>query len=134
MSGFQFVIKDAKGARSEGVVKAATLDEAIDKLTKEGATIISVKSTGEGAFKGKLSLFDKVMLSIYKLRTGVGLKILVFFTRQLATMFSAGLTIEKSLTNLAKEERSKKFRKVLEKLSTDIIFYLIPLAFRQGQQ
>lgn len=120
MSGFQFVIKDAKGARSEGVLKAATLDEAIDKLTKEGATIISVKSTGEGAFKGKLSLFDKVMLSIYKLRTGVGLKILVFFTRQLATMFSAGLTIEKSLTNLAKEERSKKFRKVLEKLSTDI--------------
>ncbi|MBN1948545.1 MAG: type II secretion system F family protein [Candidatus Cloacimonetes bacterium] len=120
MASFQFVIKDAKGARSEGIIKANNMDEAIDKLTREGGTIISVKSTGEGAFKGKLSLFDKLMLSIFKLRTGVSLKILVFFTRQMSTMFSAGLTIEKSLSNLAKEEKNKKFQKVLNRLSNDI--------------
>ncbi|MBC8385197.1 MAG: type II secretion system F family protein [Candidatus Cloacimonetes bacterium] len=120
MAGFQYIIKDAKGVRVEGTVKASTMDEAIDKLTKEGSTIISVKSTQEGAFKGKLSLFDKLMLTIYKLRTGVGLKTLVFFTRQLSTMFSAGLTIEKSISNLEKEEKNKKFRKVLKKLSNDI--------------
>lgn len=120
MASFQFVIKDAKGARSEGIIKATSMDEAIDKLTKEGGTIISVKSTGEGAFKGKLSLFDKLMLTIYKIRTGVGLKVLVFFTRQLATMFSAGLTIEKSISNLEKGEKNKKFRTVLVRLSNDI--------------
>lgn len=120
MASFQFVIKDAKGARSEGIIKANNMDEAIDKLTREGGTIISVKSTGEGAFKGKLSLFDKLMLAIFKIRTGVSLKVLVFFTRQMSTMFSAGLTIEKSLSNLAKEEKNKKFQKVLTRLANDI--------------
>lgn len=120
MASFQFVIKNTKGIRSEGVIKASNMDEAIDKLTREGGTIISVKSMGEGAFKGKLSLFDKLMLTIYKLRTGVSLKTLVFFTRQLSTMFSAGLTIEKSISNLEKEEKNKKFRKVLVRIANDI--------------
>jgi type II secretory pathway component PulF len=120
MASFQYVIKDAKGVRVEGAIKASTMDEAIEKLTKEGSIIISVKSAAEGAFQGKLSLFDKVMLAIYKIRTGVTLKTLVFFTRQMSTMFSAGLTIEKSLSNLAKEEKSKRFSKVLVKLSNDI--------------
>lgn len=120
MSVFQYTIKDVKGLRVEGTIKASTMDEAIDKLTKEGSIIISVKPGKEGAFSGKLSMFDKIMLTIYKIRTGISLKILVFFTRQLATMFSAGLTIEKSLTNLAREEKSKRFKKVLLKLSNDI--------------
>ena len=120
MAGFQYIVKDAKGLRVEGTIKATTMDEAIDKLTKEGSILISVKSTSEGAFKGKMTLFDKLMLTIYKIRTGVGLKTLVFFTRQLSTMYSAGLTIEKSLANLGKEEKNKKFRNVLIKLANDI--------------
>ncbi|MCD6182279.1 MAG: type II secretion system F family protein [Candidatus Cloacimonetes bacterium] len=120
MAVFQYIIKDSKGARLEGTLKANTMDEAVDKLTREGSTIISVKSAEEGAFKGKLTLFDKLMLTFYKIKTGVGLKTLVFFTRQLSTMFSAGLTIEKSLSNLEKEEKNKKFRKVLKRMSNDI--------------
>jgi len=104
----------------EGILKADTLDMAVDKLAKEGSTIISVKAAAEGAFKGKLSLFDKIMLTIYKIRTGVSLKTLVFFTRQLSTMFSAGLTIEKAITDLEKEEKNKKFAKVLRRISDDI--------------
>lgn len=120
MPNFAYIVKDAKGARVEGMLKADTLDMAVEKLAKEGSTIISVKAAAEGAFKGKLSLFDKVMLTIYKIRTGVGLKTLVFFTRQLSTMFSAGLTIEKAVTDLEKEEKNKKFAKVLRKIGDDI--------------
>ncbi|MCK9556913.1 MAG: type II secretion system F family protein [Candidatus Cloacimonetes bacterium] len=120
MPNFAYIVKDAKGARVEGMIKADTLDMAVDKLAKEGSTIISVKAAAEGAFKGKLSLFDKVMLAIYKIRTGVTLKVLVFFTRQLSTMFSAGLTIEKAITDLEKEEKNKKFAKVLRKIGDDI--------------
>jgi len=120
MPVFQYIIKDVKGLRIEGTLKATSLDEAVDKLTREGSIIISVKLGKEGAFSGKLSMFDKIMLTIYKIRTGVSLKVLVFFTRQLATMFSAGLTIEKSLTNLSREEKNKRFKKVLIKLSNDI--------------
>jgi len=120
MPNFAYIVKDAKGARVEGVIKAETLDMAVEKLAKEGSTIISVKAASEGAFKGKLSLFDKVMLTIYKIRTGVTLKTLVFFTRQLSTMFSAGLTIEKAVTDLEKEEKNKRFSKVLRKIGDDI--------------
>ncbi len=120
MPTFAYIVKDAKGARVEGMIKADTLDMAVDKLAKEGSTIISVKAAAEGAFKGKLSMFDKIMLTIYKIRTGVSLKTLVFFTRQLSTMFSAGLTIEKAITDLEKEEKHKKFAKVLRKISDDI--------------
>ena len=120
MPNFAYVVKDAKGARVEGIVKADSLDQAVEKLSKEGSTIISVKAAAEGAFKGNLSLADKIMLSIYKWRTGVSLKILVFFTRQLATMYSAGLTIEKALVDLEKSEKNKKFAKVLKQLADDI--------------
>ncbi|HOY85206.1 MAG: type II secretion system F family protein [Candidatus Cloacimonetes bacterium] len=120
MPNFAYIIKDAKGARVEGILKADSLDQAVDKLAKEGSTIISVKAASEGAFKGKMSLSDKIMLSIYKWRTGVSLKTLVFFTRQLSTMFSAGLTIEKSITDLEKAEKNAKFAKVLRRLSDDI--------------
>ena len=120
MPNFAYIVKDAKGARVEGILKADTLDMAVDKLAKEGSTIISVKAAAEGAFKGKLSLFDKIMLTIYKIRTGVSLKTLVFFTRQLSTMFSAGLTIEKAITDLEKEEKNKRFAKVLRRISDDI--------------
>ncbi len=120
MPNFSYIVKDAKGARVEGIIKADTLDMAVEKLAKEGSTIISVKAAAEGAFKGKLSLFDKVMLTIYKIRTGVSLKVLVFFTRQLSTMFSAGLTIEKAITDLESEETNKRFAKVLRKISDDI--------------
>jgi type II secretory pathway component PulF len=120
MPNFAYIVKDAKGARVEGMIKADTLDMAVEKLAKEGSTIISVKAAAEGAFKGKLSLFDKVMLAIYKFRTGVSLRTLVFFTRQLSTMFSAGLTIEKAITDLEKEEKNKKFSKVLRKIGEDI--------------
>ncbi len=120
MPNFAYIVKDAKGARIEGIMKAESLDQAVDKLAKEGSTIISVKAAAEGAFKGRLSLSDKIMLSIYKWRTGVSLKTLVFFTRQLSTMFSAGLTIEKSISDLEKAEKNKKFAKVLRQLSDDI--------------
>ncbi|HNZ07338.1 MAG TPA: type II secretion system F family protein [Candidatus Cloacimonadota bacterium] len=120
MPNFAYIVKDAKGARVEGILKADTLDMAVDKLAKEGSTIISVKAAAEGAFKGKLSLFDKLMLQVYKWRTGVSLRTLVFFTRQLSTMFSAGLTIEKAITDLEKEEKNKRFGRVLRKLSDDI--------------
>jgi len=120
MAAFQYIIKDVKGARSEGIIKANTLDEAVDKLTAEGNTVITVKAAAEGSFKGKLSLFDKLMLQIYKWRTGVGLRTLVFFTRQMATMFSAGLTIEKSIFNLESSEKNNKFKKVLHKIAGDI--------------
>ncbi len=63
---------------------------------------------------------EELTLSLTKLRNRVPLKNLVFFTRQLATMFSAGLTLEKALNNLSQEEKHTKFKKVLIRVANDI--------------
>ncbi len=120
MATFTYIIKDVKGARVEGVIKADTMDMAVDKLSKEGGTIISVKAAAESAYKNKMTLFDKLAFTFYKIRTGISLNTLVFFTRQLATMFSAGLTIEKAISDLESVEKNKKFKKILKRMADDI--------------
>ena len=120
MAAFQYILKDHKGAKIEGVIKAVSMDEAMEKLLKEGGTIISIKSAADSSLTGNLSLFDKLMLTIYKWQNSVSLRTLVFFTRQLSTMFSAGLTLEKAVADLEKEEKNGKFKKVLKKISDDI--------------
>ena len=59
-------------------------------------------------------------LEIETFKNKVPLSVLVFFTRQLATMFSAGLTIERALYFLSEEEKNKKFKKVLIKIAGDV--------------
>jgi type IV pilus assembly protein PilC len=44
----------------------------------------------------------------------------VFFTRQLSTMFSAGMTVERALDSLSASEKKPKFKKVLVHLASDI--------------
>jgi type IV pilus assembly protein PilC len=121
MPNFTYVIKDAKGNRQEDNMRASSYEAAIEALQKKGATqIISVREIRGGLAVDEMSVGEQIGLAIYRLRTRVPLKTLVFFTRQLSTMFSAGLTIEKSITNLLTEERNYKFKKCLVQVSTDL--------------
>ena len=119
MATFNYVVKDSKGNKHEGSVSASSLDAALNKLRDQGNTVISVIDARKAKVE-RGSLFDAISLYIRKKRNAVPLKSLVFFTRQLATMFSAGLTIEKSLSNLLYEEGNRKFRKVVAELLNDV--------------
>ncbi|MCD6160903.1 MAG: type II secretion system F family protein [candidate division Zixibacteria bacterium] len=120
MANFNYVVKDSKGNKHEGSVNAASLDAALNKLREQGNTVISVIDARKAREQQKGSLFDAIALYVHKKQTAVPLKNLVFFTRQLATMFSAGLTIEKSLSNLLYEEGNRKFRKVVAEMLNDV--------------
>lgn len=120
MPTFSYVLKDNRGVRKEGTIQADTQNAALNKLSEDGNTIISVKSIDDRAYMTRDSLLDRIALAIFKFRTRVPMKTLVFFTRQLATMFAAGLTLEKALTNLAADEPNKKFKKVLKQITGDI--------------
>ncbi len=63
---------------------------------------------------------DEVSLSIERFKNRIPLSNIVFFTRQLSTMFSAGLTIERAIQGLALEEKHKKFKKVLTNVGGNI--------------
>jgi type IV pilus assembly protein PilC len=120
MASFSYIVKDSKGNKHEGTVTAASLDAALNKLREGGHTVISVVDARQAKQAARGNLFDAIMLYIHKKRTAVPLRNLVFFTRQLATMFSAGLTIEKSLNNLLYEESNRKFKKVVAELLNDV--------------
>ncbi|HBC46428.1 MAG TPA: type II secretion system F family protein [candidate division Zixibacteria bacterium] len=120
MATFSYVVKDSKGNKHEGTVSANSLDAALNKLRESGQTVISVLDTKLTETSKKRGLFDEISLYIYKLRTRIPLGTLVFFTSQMATMFSAGLTIEKALNNLLYEESNKKFKKVVAQLLNDV--------------
>jgi len=120
MANFKYVVKDAKGNKHEGAITASSLDSAANKLREDGNTVILLVDARQAQERKKGSLLDAISLYIHKKSTAVPLRSLVFFTRQLATMFSAGLTIEKSLNNLLYEEGNRKFRKVVAQLLNDV--------------
>lgn len=120
MPSFSYLVKDSKGNKHEGTISATNLDAALNKLREAGQTVISIIDAGKAEAGKKRTLVDEIALYIHKLRTSVPLGTLVFFTRQLSTMISAGLTIEKSLNNLLYEETQKKFKKVVAQLLNDV--------------
>jgi len=120
MPSFSYLVKDNKGNKHEGTISATNLDAALNKLREAGQTVISIIDAGKAEAGKKKTLVDEIALYIHKLRTSVPLGTLVFFTRQLSTMVSAGLTIEKSLNNLLYEETQKKFKKVVAQLLNDV--------------
>lgn len=121
MPTYSYVIRDAEGRRLEDSLKAVNYEAALESLRKKGAgQIVSVREIRGGVAFDEMTVGERVSLSLYRLRHRVPLKTLVFFTRQLSTMFSAGLTIEKSIQNLLTEEKSHRFKRILAQVSTDI--------------
>lgn len=120
MPTFAYVIKDKRGNKHDGTISAGSLDEALNKLRESGQTVISVVDSRKADAGKKRGLIDEISLYIHKKRTAVPLRTQVFFTRQLATMISAGLTIEKSLSNLLYEETQKRFKQVVAQLLNDV--------------
>ena len=119
MAVFQYVLKDTSGDRKEGEIKAATLDTAIQTLTAQDQVIITIKEEDTSwDFLGPF--LDEINLSFERLKNRIPLTNLVFFTRQLATMFAAGLTIERSVQGLAADEKHPRLKKVLNKVVQNV--------------
>jgi len=119
MAVFQFLTKNSEGNRKEGEIRAESVDLAIQKLTENGQMVITLKET-DTTFDFLGPFLDEINLSIERLKNRVPLSSIVFFTRQLATMFSAGLTLERAIHGLGAEEKHRKFKKVLNEVSSSI--------------
>ncbi len=119
MAVFHYLTKDEEGQRKEGEIRADSLDIAVEKLSSGGQMIISLKEADE-TFDFLGPFLDEIQLSIEKIKNRVPLSNIVFFTRQLATMFSAGLTLERAIQSLAAEEKHKKFKRILINVAENI--------------
>ena len=119
MPAYTYLIKDEAGGRREGEVKADNLDLAMKKLSAGNQVIVKLEEVDTSwDFIGPF--IDEINLSIERFKNRIPLSNLVFFTRQLATMYSAGLTLERAIQGLASEERHPKLKKVLKNVGENI--------------
>ena len=119
MAVFNYLTKDPEGKRKEGEIRADSLDTAVQKLSANGQMVITLKEVDD-TFDFLGPFIDELQLSIEKAKNRIPLSNIVFFTRQLATMFSAGLTLERAIQSLGVEEKHRKFQKILTTVSENI--------------
>ena len=119
MPDYNYIVRTEGGARKTGAISATNYNAAIEKLQSDNLVVIKLdeRDTSFDFFKPFL---ERLALEYEKFTNKVPLGILVFFTRQLATMFSAGLTIERALFFLKSEEKNKKFKKALDKIEDNV--------------
>ena len=117
MPKYKYVARDNTGKVVSGEIAASSQNEVILKLQQQ--TLIPVTIT-EISRRKSGSLFASLDDKIQTLSTSIKLKDLVFFTRQLVTFLDAGVTLAKSIKNLADAQKNISFRKVLNQVYSDI--------------
>ena len=124
MPQFQFTAADAKGEQTSGTVESNSEADAIQQLRAQGYYPLQVVEVGKGklaakkaAKKGKPAGGKKV-----KSTTGgrIKPKILMIFTRQLATLIDSGLPLLRGLTVLAKQEPNPVLRGTISALADSV--------------
>jgi type IV pilus assembly protein PilC len=111
MAQFKYTAKTAQGKTIEGVIDAPLQKAATDKLRSQRFQVVSITE-----MKLAPSFLDKIPF----LRGSVGNKDLVIFSRQLATLVSAGVPIVQGLNILLEQVQNPVFRNVINGVRTDI--------------
>ncbi|MEO1836442.1 MAG: type II secretion system F family protein [Akkermansiaceae bacterium] len=123
MANFQYIALDAKGEQTTGTVEADSEADAVAKLRTQGLYPTQVVQDG----KGKLSAGGKKGGAARGKKKAKGStggrvkpKILMIFTRQLATLIDSGLPLLRGLTVLAKGEPNQIMRGTVNSLADSV--------------
>ncbi len=129
MPRFNYIALDARGQESAGVIEASNSNDAVGQLRQAGyfPTSVVVEGKGKAVAKTTKAVTKKAQaMSAPRVKKGgivlfekktVKSKILMIFTRQLATLIDAGLPLLRSLTVLAKQERDPVLQKTIHSLA-----------------
>src|SRR5213080_3974521 len=135
MPRFQYIALDARGQESTGSVEANSANEAIGHLRQAGYFPTGVYEEGRApaARNGKVkrprsARTTAPVVATPKRKAGITLfqrqkvksKVLMIFTRQLATLIDSGLPLLRSLNVLTKQERDPVLKKTINKLADSV--------------
>src|SRR4026208_745379 len=131
MPRFNYVALDSRRQEATGLVEAASTNDAIGRLRQAGyfPTSVYEEAVARPNDKAVLRRAAKMVRATKpRAKTGIVLfrvtkvkpKILMIFTRQLATLIDSGLPLLRSLTVLAKQERDKVLKKTINKLADSV--------------
>src|SRR5256885_705318 len=132
MPRFTYVALDSRGQESTGLVEAASTNEAIGQLRQAGFFPTNVYEEGKGGGRdgkaAKRAAKAERVAQPREKRKGIVLfqrrkvkpKILMIFTRQLATLIDAGLPLLRGLNVLSKQERDAVLKNTIIKLAESV--------------
>src|SRR5881409_1816607 len=131
MTRFNYVALDARGQEATGLVEAASTNAAITQLRQAGYFPTSVIEEATSSADGKEArrhAMTTVRLTKPRAKKSIALferkkvrsKVLMIFTRQLATLIDSGLPLLRSLSVLAKQERDKLMKKTIIKVADSV--------------
>src|SRR5213075_1962897 len=132
MARFTYIALDSRGQESTGLVEASTTNEAIGELRRAGYFPTHVYEEGAvAAAQPKAARQKKVKepraerkaggmnIVLFQKKT-VKPKVMMIFTRQLATLIDAGLPLLRGLNVLAKQERDAVLKNTINKLADSV--------------
>jgi type IV pilus assembly protein PilC len=134
MPRFNYVALDARGQESAGLIDAQSTNDAVGQLRqagyfptsvyeegKAGAPAVKAPKGGAPAAGGKAaSKAPAVRKQRSALNRKIKAKILMIFTRQLATLIDAGLPLLRGLMVLEKQERDPVLKATIAKLGDSV--------------
>lgn len=107
---FTYTTINQEGIKSSSQIEAANVDTAVVTLQKRGLSVVDIKEVDTTGALGGFSLFQQKVKP----------KDVVIFSRQIATLFEAGVSALKGFRLLAAENENKELQKQLVGVADDI--------------
>src|SRR5438093_1835322 len=131
MARFNYVALDTRGQEATGLVEAPSSNAAISQLRQAGyfpTSVIEEAISSPDGQEGRDRAAKMARTTKRRANKGIVLfqrkkvksKILMIFTRQLATLIDSGLPLLRSLNVLAKQERDKVLKNTINKLADSV--------------
>ena len=124
MANFQYIALDAKGEQTTGVIQANSDAEAVASLRGQNLYPTQVVQEGKGSLAGSAGKkgvkSKKKPASKSKAGGKVKPKILMIFTRQLATLIDSGLPLLRGLNVLAKQEPNPVLKSTITSIADSV--------------
>ena len=117
---FKYSAMDRAGARKSGEMNVSNEKELKMALKDMGMTLLSAsqqKSSGSASNDGKAKASSGKKPTLLQ---RVTLKEITLFSRQIATMIFAGVSLLKSITVLSEQNENPLFKAILEKVKSDL--------------
>jgi len=118
MSRFTYIVRNRSGNKETGTEEASSQDELIARLQAKGLIVVNVFLEDQAAFEKDSSPVKKVKMRTKHYR--VNERDLVLFSRQLATLLGAGVTILRSLNIIGQQVSSTKLYKIIKKVEKNM--------------
>src|SRR6201982_1502078 len=131
MPRFNYIALDTRGQEATGLVEAPSSNAAISQLRQAGnfpTSVIEEAISGADGQQARDRAAKVARLAKPRAKKGIVLfkrktvksKVLMIFTRQLATLIDSGLPLLRSLNVLAKQERDNVLKNTINKLADGV--------------